>query len=610
MKLRTLASLSALVAVFTVGQLAISPASGQQIGPQSVQFRVTGATQRLEMIVNTSRILTLDFDAPRMLVNNTQLVRATPLSPNQIQLSALQPGITQINIWDRDGQVRSLDVVVTGDARALQDLINSEFPSAAVRVRPSNGTAQGSVILSGFVPNPNMVNRIVLIAQDFYPNVINNMTVGGVQQVMLHVKVVEVSRTKLRQFGIDWAAIFGNDYIISSAANLISAAATTGGTITSTAPRSLTVGVLTNGNQFGAVIDMLRQKNLAKLLAEPTLVTVSGRPASFNSGGEVPVPIANGLGTTSVEFREFGTQIDFVPIVRENGMIRLEVRPVITEVDDSLTDQVTGTPGFRSRRLDTGAEMRAGQTLALAGLIQNRVSSVDRGIPYLADLPLVGAMFGRVEQRENEIELLIMVTPEFVTAMEPHEVPACGPGQATAVPSDSEFYFRRYTEVPKCNPCDNGSCRPVTPDFMMSNPRSVPYPTGSNMTYPSSQNEQFAPSTQAPSVESIPFEGETVNPQFEGRRPAARQAFVPQQRPAASNQQRPEMGNQQPAMSNQQNPYANQPAPLPPAQTYGFGRYPETYPGSAPAANTTSQFPGGEPQLIGPSGYGSLQENR
>lgn len=551
--------------------LATTSASAQQIGPQSVHFKVTGATQRLEMIVNTSRILTLDFDAPRLLVNNTQLVRATPLSPNQIQLSALQPGITQINIWDREGQVRSIDVVVTGDARALQDLINSEFPSAAVRVRPSNGTTQGSVILSGFVPNPNMVSRISLIARDFYPNVINNMTVGGVQQVMLHVKVVEVSRTKLRQHGIDWAAIFGNDVIISSASNLINAAATAGGTITSAAPRSVTAGVMTNGNQFGAVIDFLRQKNLAKLLAEPTLVTVSGRPATFNSGGEVPVPVSNGLGTTSVEYREFGTQIDFVPIVRENGMIRLEVRPVITEVDDSLRDQVTNTPGFRSRRLDTGAEMRAGQTLALAGLIQNRVSSVDRGIPYLADMPILGGLFGRVEQRENEIELLIMVTPEFVSPMEPHEVPTCGPGQSTTIPSDSEFYFRRYTEVPKCNPCQNGVCRPATPDFMLNGP------------------QQVAPQYQA--APAPMHQGRYVPPQQQQQR------YVPQQQQAPAPVQTAET-------------YASQPAPVPTADVYENGRYPETYPAfqGNPAAQSNNDFvAGGTPQLIGPSGYDQVK---
>lgn len=433
-----------------------SPACAQLQGSQPVHFRVSGPAQRLEMIVNTSRILTLEFNAPRMLVNNPAIVTATPLSQNQIQVSARTPGITEINIWDEDNNVHSIDVMVYGDARELQNTLNQLFPDARIEVRPSNGNTRGSVILSGYVPRADNVSRIVTIAQDFYPNVINNMTVGGVQTVLLHVKVLEVSRTKLRKLGLNWAAIFNGDYIVQNVNGMVNAAALASGAVAGSTTAQF--AIFSGNSQFNAFLDALRQNNLAKLLAEPTLVTVSGRPASFNSGGQVPVPVSAGLGVTSVRYREFGTTVDFVPIVLGNGKIRLEVRPEITEIAPDLADAVTGVPGFRSRRVDTGVEMKAGQTLALAGLIQRRVEAANTGIPFFADLPWAGAFFRQVNEQVNEIELLILVTPQFVDPMDPHEVPPCGPGQFTGSPSNVELYGRGYIEVPNC--CQDGACSP------------------------------------------------------------------------------------------------------------------------------------------------------
>jgi len=194
-------------------------------------------------------------------------------------------------------------------------------------------------------------------------------------------------------------------------------------------------------------------------LAEPTLVTLDGRPANFNVGGQVPIPLQQALGVTTVTYRQFGTAIDFVPIILGNGMIRLEVRPDITEIDPSLRDTVTGVPGFRQRTADTAVEMKAGQTLAIAGLVFTREDSVNRGIPWLADLPWVGVPFRRVSNLRNDVELIIFVTPELCEAMDPDEVPPCGPGQLTTTPTDLELYGRGYIEVPKTGGA-GGNCGP------------------------------------------------------------------------------------------------------------------------------------------------------
>jgi len=428
-------------------------ARAQTLGRQPLQYKVSEPNERLEMIVNTSRILTTEHSIPKLLVENERIVRAQPISPNEVQISALHTGFTTLTVWDEENQEHTIDLLVYGDARELENLLMTEFPDATLRVRP----LASSVVVSGYVPRADMISSIVQMAEDYYPKVINNVTVGGVQQVLLHVKVMDVSRTKLRKMGFDWGLINGNDVLVQSASGLLLPGAL--GAIASSGGETLASAIVDGNNSFFGFLEALRQYDLVKVLAEPTIVTVSGRPASFSSGGEFPILVPQSLGTVSIEYREFGTRVDFVPIVLGNGRIRLEVRPQVSEVDPtrSITLNNTTVPGLRTRWADTAVEMNAGQTLALAGLIQNQVESQNRGVPFLSDLPWIGAAFRRVEEMNNEIELMILVTPEFVSALDPHEVPPCGPGQLTTTPSDKDLYWRGYLEVPKC--CDDGSCQ-------------------------------------------------------------------------------------------------------------------------------------------------------
>ncbi len=200
------------------------------------------------------------------------------------------------------------------------------------------------------------------------------------------------------------------------------------------------------------------ENDLIKILAEPQLTTISGRPASFNSGGEFPIIVPQSLGTVSIEYRQYGTRVDFVPIVLGNGNLRLEVRPQVSEIDASRSVVINNisVPALRTRWVDTAVEMKAGQTLALAGLLQTT-----RGIPeprtaVAGRSALVRRPLPTREEEVNEVELLILVTPEFVEAADPEELPPCGPGESTTTPNDVELYFRGYMEVPKC--CEDGSC--------------------------------------------------------------------------------------------------------------------------------------------------------
>jgi pilus assembly protein CpaC len=424
--------------------------SGFVLAQESVIRHITQSTERLELTVNSSRILTLEKSIPRMVVNNPELVSVTALSKNQIQIAARNTGVTQINLWDEDDNVYSVDIAIYGDVRELQHALKRLFPKSSVKVlRLTN-----SLVLEGFVEKPEAVSPIIRLAEDYAPKIVNNITVGGVQQVLLKVKIMEVSRTKLRSVGFDFAQFSGGNFITSSVSGILNAVSTNGGAAIA-GNSTINFGIVDGNNAFFGFLDALQQNNLAKILADPTIVAVSGRPAHFNVGGELPYLVPAGLGVTSIEFKPYGTQVDFVPIVLGNGNIRLEVRPRVSEIDDTRGVNLgdTRVPGFNVREVDTAVEMKAGQTLALAGLIQTRVEAQHRGIPYLSDLPYLGAAFRKVEEKVNEIELLILVTPEFVDGMDPHEVPPCGPGLESVSPGHCQLYFNGHLEVPSCGPC-------------------------------------------------------------------------------------------------------------------------------------------------------------
>ena len=439
--------------VFSAAWLAAVSARAQQAPPNSIVHKVEKTHERMQMTVNTSRILTPDKKIPQAQVNNPNILTLTPLSPTQVQVAAKNPGVTQVNLWDEKEQIYTVDVIVFGDARELTEVLRSQFPNAALKVVPiSNG-----VLISGYVDRPEHVSLIVKIAEEYYPKVLNNITVGGVQQVMLHVKVMEVSRTKLRRLGFDFSKVTGNNIVASSISGVLAAGGGAAGI--GTGKETFRFDVVDGGAAFFGLLEALREDGLMKILAEPTLTTVSGRPAFFQVGGEVPTLVPQSLGTVSVEYKKWGTQVDFVPIVLGDGAIRLEVRPRVSDIDNARSVEYAGYTiyAFKTREVDTGVEMKAGQTLAIAGLIQSRVESQRRGLPWVGEVPYLGAAFRKVEEVNNEIELLILVTPEVVDAMDPHQVPKCGPGLQTASPNDWQLFMRGHIEVPNCCPACNGA---------------------------------------------------------------------------------------------------------------------------------------------------------
>ncbi len=451
------------------------------VAPPTGTTLVSKQSENIQMMVNTTHMVTTEDDIERASVHNDTIISVRPMARNELMVSAKTTGVTQVDLYGPNKQVRSVQVVVVGDARELEAILKSEFPMATLHLRP----IQNAIIISGQVTSDQHVEQAVAIAEQFYPTVINRIEVIGVHTVMLHAQVMEVSRTKLRDLGVDWGFGFGNDFISTTVSGTLNPGATSAtagaagltGTLAATGQETMKLGILDNGNSFFTAVRALQQRNLIKVMADPTLVAIDGRPASFNSGGEFPILVPAGLGQVGIDFREYGTRLDFVAKVRGDGRIWLEVRPTISEIDPSRSVVIAGTsvPGLRSRFVDTAVELRAGQTLALAGLIQVRTESQTSGIPGLCDIPYLGAFFRSNRELQNEVELLILVTPDFAGAMDPHEVPAGGPGYNSFNPSDKELYWKGYIETPTA--CPPGGIDPSS-GMMMSAPVMEGQPLG------------------------------------------------------------------------------------------------------------------------------------
>ncbi|MEM9827195.1 MAG: pilus assembly protein N-terminal domain-containing protein [Planctomycetota bacterium] len=423
-----------------------------------VSRSITQRAEKMDMLVKSSRILKMQKSIPRFQVNNPALISATPIAEDQIQLFAKAPGSTQINLWDSDDNIYTVSLTVVPDASEVEGILQTQLPFASLRVLPINSSA----VIYGSVTSVDDVDRAVAIAEQYYTSIINNIKVVGVQQVLLHTRIMEVSRTKLRDMGIDWGSIAGNSAFISSPGNLVNVATSDVNGLVPSAEASLlgTNRIVAGGTEFEALITALREQRLIKFLAEPTVVATHGRPARFNVGGRVPYFVPGGNGTVTVNYEEYGTAVDFLPFVVGPGRVRLEVRPEVTEPDDSRSISADGinVTAFSQRYVETAVELQAGQTFAIAGLLQSRIDASSRGTPLLGELPFVGSLFRRVQHERNEIELLITVTPELVAAMDPHEVPCGGPGLNSTSPNDHELFSLGHLEVPN----QVGGCAPGT----------------------------------------------------------------------------------------------------------------------------------------------------
>jgi pilus assembly protein CpaC len=376
----------------------------------------SGARQGLALEAGSGRVLTLPGPASNVFVADPKVAEVRPASPSSLFVFGVGTGRTTIAAMDTNGHlVSQFDVTVqpsafgAGEAQAA---IKRLMPASRIRVQAH---AKG-LLLSGQVENPAEAAQALAIARGYTnenQSVDNQLSVQATTQVTLRVRIAEVSREVVRNLGINWQAIgsigsIGKFPALTFAANA------------ATAPSCLANASACLGASFNGVIDALAQDNLAHILAEPNLTVMSGQPASFLVGGEFPIPVAQQQNSITIEFKKFGVSLAFVPTVFSDGRINIHVSPEVSQITNQGAVQLTAgnssiqIPALTVSRAETTVELGSGQSFAIAGLLQDTGKQGISGLPFLKDIPILGALFRSSSYQRNETELVIMVTPVIV----------------------------------------------------------------------------------------------------------------------------------------------------------------------------------------------------
>lgn len=428
---------------------------------------ITSNRTQVEMVEKFTKVLETKNRIVRVNGFDPLILNVTALTEYRISVTGLLQGMTSFIITDETGANFTVETFVKGDARALQMLIDRKFPNASIEVFKVGE----AVALRGWVTQSEHITQIVEFAEQYYPKVLNHMKVGGVQQVLLKVKVMEAQRSLIRELGMNFTYLSRSGYVNSApgALNALTGVTYSPLAFTSTSSKDVTgsFGIVGNNSIFNSYISALHDEALLKVLAEPEMVATNGRPATMLSGGEFPILVPQSLGTVSIQWREFGVRLEAVPFVLGGGALRLDLQPEVSERDfsNAVTVGSTTVPGLTVRRVNTQVEMKFGQTLMLAGLISKRQTTTTQKIPFLGELPYVGAAFSRKHNEDAETEVVITVTPELVAPLDDTQVPTGGPGQFTESPTDRELMAYGLLEVPKlgerCVNCAPGQAGPV-----------------------------------------------------------------------------------------------------------------------------------------------------
>lgn len=453
--MRTSIQFTAVVLAITLATDFATIARADEISTLPV-FRIQSESSEVDMIEGSTMLVEHSARILKVKDFDSEILTVRAVSAQSIEMFAIEPGFTTVTLVDDNGQHAKLDVLIRGDVRHLQSYLRRIFPDDSINVEK---LGDNSVRLDGWVTRPENVNQIQEIAEEFYSGqVLNHMQAGGVQQIMLKCTVLEVQRSKLRRLGMNFALSRPDTFLTSTpgpitpVTQLFSLGASNGSvSVGNLENTSLTFGLTRPDSTFQGFVQAMQDEGIFRTHATPMLTVHNGRPANFLSGGETPIPVAGGLGTSGVQYREFGIQLSAVPFILGNGRVRLEVETKISDQDFSNVVVINGAPttSFRTNSANTQVEMNFGEALVIAGLVSKRTFGTAQKIPFFGELPWIGAAFSRKQTTEAETELIILITPELVAPELPGRLPAPGPGQSTDTPVDTELYFHGLLEVPR-----------------------------------------------------------------------------------------------------------------------------------------------------------------
>jgi pilus assembly protein CpaC len=410
---------------------------------------VASEVQRFELGVGKSKVVDLTTAIKRASLANPEVADTVVLSPKQIYLTGKAIGVTTLTLWKENGELFSaFDVTVSPDLSRLREQLHKILPDEQGILVTA---AHDHLTLSGTISNLARQSRALEIAEPYAPKkVVNLLQVGGAQQVMLEVRVAEMDRNLIRRIGVNMAGVDQAGNFGVTALNSITTLTGSGssgplGQLVTGAVNAL-VRFQTGDITWTGFIDALKQEDVIKVLAKPTLVAVSGQEAQFLSGGEFPFPVPQSLGLVTIQYKKFGVGLSFTPTVLANNRISMAVAPEVSELDFANALQFQGftIPTIATRRATTVVELADGQSFAIAGLLRDNVRETVQKFPVLGDIPVLGALFRSSRFVKNQTELVIIVTPHFVKPMDVAQLAL--PTDTFVEPNDWEFYLMGWTD--------------------------------------------------------------------------------------------------------------------------------------------------------------------
>jgi len=428
---------------------------------QERTIRIAGAghTAMVTVAIGKSQDVRTDSPFVDVSVGDPDVADVNPLTDHTLSILAKKIGTTRVSVYAEGKKLIGIfDVEVTYDITRLTNELRRHFPGTHLRASSVNGR----IMLSGEVPDSVTLDQAVTIARQFGPEIINSITVSSPQQVLLEVRFIEISRQAGRELGVQWNR-FGDHSIVNvgnraPASSLpIEAAA---GVLSGGAPFGFMVGRLVSGGvPTDVVLNALEQKGIARSLAEPNLVALSGDTASFLAGGEYPIPVAGQLGQITVDYKKYGVGLAFTPTVLNHGLINMKIEPEVSQIDTTHTVAVANgvtVPALIVRRASTTVELRDGQSFVIGGLLQSDNNNQIEQLPWLGSVPVLGALFSSKSYQKNETDLAIIVTPHLVRPARPGDL-VKAPTDETLPPNDVDFFLLGKTEM------THAQARAVTP---------------------------------------------------------------------------------------------------------------------------------------------------
>jgi len=418
-------------ALATAPMVYVTPATAE-----TVRVVKRGTTSLLSVPMNRAIVVESEVPFSQINIANPAIADITSLSDRTIYMLGKSPGLTTLTILDASGQlITNVDVRVAADVSEFKERIRQIMPGEKIDVR----TANDGIVLSGTVSSAAKMQRALDLAERYAPERVSNlMSVGGVQQVMLKVRFAEMERNVSKSLSASLAlngSTFGGDLGVSGGTNTNNNRPAQQNSLTGSIPATseqngaMLFGFNAGSVEVGVLLEALESKGMIRTLAEPNLTALSGQEAKFLAGGEYPVPVSQSDGRVTVQFKPFGIELNFIPRVLDDKLINLELEAAVSSIDPTNGIELNAfrIDAFKRRETSTTVELRDGESFAIAGLLTDDFRDLNGQVPWLGDIPVLGALFRSAEYQRSQSEMVIIVTAHLVTPTR---------GEALSLPTD------------------------------------------------------------------------------------------------------------------------------------------------------------------------------